>query len=65
MPMNLDMQLVLKGDRSATHFTAYLLECIFKADRRNRALLRRGFPNAVEMVERYQETGDILNLEYD
>lgn len=65
MPMNLDMQLVLKGDSSATNFTALLLELIFKADRRNFALLRLGFPNAVEMVECYQQTGEILDLEYD
>jgi len=42
-----------------------LLRLIFKADQHNKEQLRKGFPNAVKMVETYKDTGEILDLPYD
>jgi len=65
MSLAIDMQLVDRGDKQATNFSAQLLRLIAKADRHNFELLRKGFPNAVKVFEHWQETGEYLNLEYD
>ena len=65
MGIAIDMQLVARGDKQATNFSAQLLRLIAKADLHNRALIRKGFPNAVKVFEHYQETGEFLEMEYD
>jgi hypothetical protein len=42
---------IMAGDGS--WFTAQLMRLIAKADSHQRALLRKGFPEEVELVERY------------
>lgn len=64
MPLNYDMYNVTH-ENDATNFSAMLLRLIFKADLANRLKLRQSFPSAVKMVDEYQKTGEILDLEYD
>lgn len=65
MSLKIDMQNIVEGPDNATNFGAQLLRLVFKADQHNKRRLGMGFPNAVLMVERYQEAGDILDLDYD
>jgi hypothetical protein len=64
MTQAVDLELVVRGDH-VTNFHAQLFRLIGKADLHNRALIRKGFPNAVKVFEHWQETGEILDLEYD
>ncbi|MBA7601982.1 hypothetical protein ES703_09067 [subsurface metagenome] len=65
MGLTIDMKHIVHGPNNATNFTTQLLRLIFKADQRNRAKLRREYPNAVMIVETYQDTGEVLELESD
>ena len=65
MSLKIDMDIMVNGSDSQTNFTTKLLRLIFKADSQNKGKLRRGFPHAVETVEHYQETGEILDLSSD
>ena len=64
MSLKFDM-LSVTGDNKATNFSAMLLRLIFKADPQNREKLRKGFPNAVRMVERFKDGLPPLDLPYD
>ena len=63
--LKLDFENVVNGRPGATNFTARLLRLIFKADGRHKEMLGQVFPNAVKMVDTYQDTGEILSLPYD
>lgn len=65
MSIYADMKHMVDGDDRQTNFGTMLLKLIFKADIENRARLAVSYPNAVKTVERYKETGEILNLEDD
>ncbi|KKN22386.1 hypothetical protein LCGC14_0915780 [marine sediment metagenome] len=65
MSIKIDLQNIVAGTTPATNFTSQLLRLIFKADSRNEGLLHKGFPNAVEAVKHFQETGAILDLKQD
>ena len=65
MSLGVDMQLLNEKGTPQTNFGTKLLVLIAKADLHNRALIRKGFPNAVKVFEYWQETGEILDLEYD
>lgn len=65
MSLQYDLHEIVNGADRQTNFSTKLLKLIFKADSHNKELLRKGFPNAVSMVEEYQKTGTILNLESD
>jgi hypothetical protein len=65
MSLQIDLHEIVNGADKQTNFSTLLLKLIFKADEHNNELLRKGFPKAVLMVEQYQETGIIENLEYD
>ena len=62
---SLDLENVVYGNENATNFHALLFRLLLKADNHNLELLRKGFPNAVSMVERYKKSGLIWNLPYD
>jgi hypothetical protein len=63
MSLQIDLHEIVNGADKQTNFSTLLLKLIFKADEHNKELLRKGFPNAVLMVEQYQETGIIKDLE--
>ena len=65
MSLQFDLHEIVEGSDRQTNFTTQLLKLIFKADSRNRELLRKGFPNAVLTVEQYQKTGIIKDLKSD
>jgi len=65
MSYNIDLNKIVNSGDKQTNFSTMLLKLVFKADRLNRAKLARAFPNAVEMVERFQQFGEILDLEDD
>jgi len=65
MSIKIDLISIVNGPDKQTNFTTQLLRLIFKADSRNKELLREGFPNAVQTVEEYQATGEILDLDQD
>lgn len=65
MSLQFDLHDLVNGSGKQTNFSTMLLKLIFKADLRNLELLRKGFPNAVSMVEHYKKTGTILDLDYD
>lgn len=60
MSIAFDLREITQGSDRQTNFTTQLLKLIFKADNSNKEKLRKGFPEAVEAVERYQKTGEIL-----
>ncbi len=60
-----DMKNVIVKSKDATNFGALLLRLTMKADLHNRALLKKAFPNAVEVVKYWRETGECLELPYD
>lgn len=62
MPLSYDLNEIVNGTDSQTNFSTLLLKLIFKADRSNQEKLRKGFPNAVGMVEHYKTTGEIKDL---
>lgn len=65
MPLKIDLENIVHGKNDFTNFGAELMRIVFKSDRRNKAKLRKEYPNLVETVERFQETGEILDLPYD
>jgi len=65
MSLSIDMRNITEESNVATNFGSQLLRLAMKADQHNKSLLRMGFPNAVEMVEHYRETGEILDRDYD
>lgn len=65
MSIKIDLNFIVNGPDNQTNFTTQLLHLIFKADSRNKGLLRGSFPNAVQAVEYYQKTGEILDLPQD
>jgi hypothetical protein len=65
MSLQVDLHELTEGKGKQTNFGTMLLRLIFKADQHNKEQLRKGFPNAVKMVETYKDTGEILDLPYD
>ncbi len=65
MSLQFDLHEIVEGSDRQTNFTTLLLKLIFKADQRNKELLRKGFPNAVMTIEEYQKTGIIKDLKSD
>lgn len=65
MSLKIDLENIIEGRDDATHFSAQLMRIVFKADRVNTEKLRQVYPNLVATVERYQETGEKLDLPYD
>ena len=65
MSLQYDLHEIVEGSDRQTNFSTMLLELIFKADINNREKIRKGFPNAVKMIETYKHTGEIANLGYD
>ena len=65
MGLQFDLHDLVNGSGTQTNFTTQLLKLIFKADRHNKELLRKGFPNAVFTVEQYQQLGIFENVDYD
>lgn len=61
MSLAYDLNDLINGSGMQTNFTTMLLKLIFKADEYNLKKLRKGFPEAVEIVEHYQKTGEILH----
>ena len=59
MSLEYDLHQIVEGSDRQTNFGTLLLKLIFKADLANRELLRKGFPDAVELVDHYVKTGDI------
>jgi hypothetical protein len=62
MTIRVDMEIMLNGDNHQTNFGTMLLKLIFKADENNREKIRLGFPEAVQAVEHYQRTGEIIEV---
>ncbi|MCJ7635197.1 hypothetical protein MUP77_22740 [Candidatus Bathyarchaeota archaeon] len=65
MSLQYDLHEIVEGSDVQMNFSTLLLKLIFKADLHNKELLRKGFPNAVSMVEKYRERGIIQDLKYD
>ena len=67
MSYRYDLGNIIGGDNKADNFGTQLLRLIMKADSHNLSLLRKSFPNAVTMIERWRESmsGEILDLPYD
>jgi hypothetical protein len=65
MSLSIDFDHITNGSDRDTNFGSQLLRLIFKADSHNRRRLAMGFPNAVQVVDHYIETGEILDLPYD
>ena len=65
MSLNYDLNQIVNGGDKQTNFSTMLFKLIFKADQHNKELIRKGFPNAVKMVETWGKTGEILDLKYD
>lgn len=65
MTLHIDLHEIVNGAGKQTNFSTMLFKLIFKADQHNKEQLRKGFPNAVKMVETYKDTGEILDLPYD
>ncbi len=65
MTLKFDFEEIVHGGDRQTNFGTMLLKLIFKADMFNREKLRKGFPNAVYMVERYLAIGIVEDIEYD
>lgn len=60
-----DLVNIVDGKNDATNFSTQLMRVVFKADMANKEKLRQVYPNLVETVERYQQTGEKLDLSYD
>ena len=65
MPLKIDLENIVEGKNDATNFSTQLMRIVFKADRRNKEKLRIEYPNLVQTVVMYQETGEKLDLPYD
>ena len=65
MSLKFDMEQIVNGPNDQTNFGSWLLKLIFKADICNLTKLRSAFPNAVQVVETYRKTGEILDLPDD
>lgn len=65
MSYKIDLHNIVYGGNDATNFSTQLMRIVFKSDRRNVAKLRREYPNLVETVRHYKDTGEILNLPDD
>jgi len=65
MTLKIDLENIVEGKNDATNFSTQLMRIVFKADRRNKGKLRREYPNLVQTVGMYQETGEKLDLPYD
>ena len=62
MSLVFDLHDLINGSGAQTNFTTMLLKLIFKADDVNFEKLRKGFPEAVGLVEHYQRTGEIKGV---
>jgi len=58
MSLEYDLHALLEG-REQTNFNTMLFKLIFKADETNFEKLRKGFPEAVKLVECYRITGKV------
>lgn len=65
MSIKIDLNIIVNGSNNQTNFTTQLLKLIFKADMINMAKIARGFPNAVQAVQHYKDTSEILDLPTD
>lgn len=65
MSLQIDLENIVDGKNDATNFAAQLMRVVFKADSANKGRLRLVYPNLVETVETYQQTGEKLDLPYD
>ena len=59
MTLGIDLARVIAGDKEASNFGAMLCRLILKADEHNLSQLRKGFPNAVKLVEEWRVSGKI------
>jgi hypothetical protein len=59
MSLAYDLHAIVNGVEKQTNFGTMLLHLIFKADEHNVEKIRKGFPEAVALVEHYQKTGEI------
>ena len=59
MSLDYDLHAIVDGIEKQTNFGTMLLHLILKADDNNLEKLRKGFPDAVELVEHYQKTGEV------
>jgi hypothetical protein len=62
MSLGYDLHDIIHGSGTQTNFNTLLLKLIFKADGTNLEKIRKGFPEAVGLVEHYRETGDIQEV---
>ena len=63
--LKIDLDNIVNGKNDATNFSSQLMRIVFKADLVNTEKLRSVYPNLVEAVKHYMETGEILDLSYD
>jgi len=65
MSYKIDLDIIVNGKNDRDNFSAQLMRIVFKSDRRNIAKLRNEYPNLVETVQHFKETGDVLDLPND
>ena len=58
MTVEYDVHDLMFGQGKQTNFTTMLIKLILKADEHNVEKLRLGFPHEVEVVEKWQRTGE-------
>ena len=58
MSVEYDIHDLMFGQGKQTNFATMLIKLILKADNSNKEKLRAGFPHEVEVVEKYQRTGE-------
>jgi len=64
MSLRNDLVNIVDG-KDATNYATQLMRIVFKADSANKWKLRQVYPNLVATVEKYQQTGQKLELAYD
>ena len=65
MSLKNDLENIVEGKNDATNFSAQLMRIVFKADSANKWRLRQVYPNLVNTVEMFQQTGQKRDLPYD
>lgn len=65
MSIKIDLNCIVNGGTNQTNFTTQLLRLILRSDGANRYKISVMFPNAVETVLHWRETGEILDLPQD
>jgi hypothetical protein len=65
MSYQTDLENITKYKDDATNFGAQVLRLVMKADLSNLRLLQRAFPNAVQTVKDWRESGVIPDYPYD